>query len=58
MPSRATPASRRTRACRDPLNVNAAVAGLTPGVYNIVVWARSTATNSFDNVAVVRVRIA
>jgi hypothetical protein len=39
------------------LDVAAAAAGLTPGVYNIVVWAHSTATGSFNNVAVVRVRI-
>jgi hypothetical protein len=39
------------------LNLNAAAAGMTPGVYNIVVWAHSTATDSFNNVAVVRVRI-
>jgi hypothetical protein len=39
------------------LNLNAAAAGLTPGVYNIVVWAHSTATDSFNNVAVVRIWI-
>jgi hypothetical protein len=39
------------------LNVNAAASGLTPGIYNIVVWAHSTATGSFNNVAVVRARI-
>ena len=39
------------------LNVDRAAAGLTPGVYNIVVWSHSTATNSFNNVALVRVRI-
>ena len=38
------------------LNVNAA--GLTPGVvYNIVVWAHSTVSASFNNAAVVRVTI-
>ena len=40
------------------LNVNAAAAGLTPGVvYNIVVWAHSTVSASFNNAAVVRVTI-
>jgi hypothetical protein len=39
------------------LNVDRAVSGLTPGVYNIVVWAHSTASNTFNNVALVRVRI-
>jgi hypothetical protein len=39
------------------LNVDRAAAGLTPGVYDIVVWSHSTATNSFNNVALVRVRI-
>jgi hypothetical protein len=37
--------------------VDTVAAGLSPGVYNIVVWAHSTATNSFNNVALVRVRI-
>jgi hypothetical protein len=39
------------------LNVNAAAAGLTPGVYNLVVWAHSTATGAFNNFAVVRLTI-
>jgi hypothetical protein len=39
-------------------NVNSAAAGFIHGdVYNIVVWAHSTATGTFNNVAVVRVRI-
>jgi hypothetical protein len=39
------------------LNVNPAAAGLLAGVYDIVVWAHSTATNSFTAAAVVRIRI-
>ena len=39
------------------LNVNWSSAGLSPGVYNIVSWTRSTATGTFNNVAAVRVRI-
>jgi hypothetical protein len=40
------------------LDVNAASAGLLPGgVYNIVVFAHSTVTDSFNNLAVVRVTI-
>jgi hypothetical protein len=32
-------------------------AGLAPGIYNLVVWAHSTATGSFNNNAVVRVTL-
>jgi len=38
-------------------NVNRAAAGLAPGVYHVIVWAHSTATNTFNNVAVVRIRL-
>jgi hypothetical protein len=43
--------------CGYVLNVDRAAAGLTPGVYSIVVYAHSTATNSFNNFAVVRVTL-
>jgi hypothetical protein len=39
------------------LIVDPAAAGLTSGVYDIAVWAHSTATNSFSAVAVLRIRI-
>ena len=39
------------------LDVNRAASGLTPGVYNIVVHAHSTAAGAFNNVAAVRVTI-
>jgi hypothetical protein len=39
------------------LNVTSAAKGLTPGVYNIVVWAQSTFTGTFTTNAVVRVTI-
>jgi len=39
------------------LTVDPAAAGLGPGTHNIVVWAHSTATGTFNNVALVRVTI-
>jgi len=39
------------------LDVNRAASGLTPGVYNIVVHAHSTAAGAFNNFAAVRVTI-
>jgi len=39
------------------VTVDPAATGLTAGVYDIVVWAHSTATNSFSAAAVVRIRI-
>ena len=39
------------------VTVDPAAAGLTAGVYDIVVWAHSTATNSFSAAAIVRIRI-
>ena len=39
------------------LAVDPSAAGLTPGVYDIAVWAHSTATGSFNSAAVVRIRI-
>jgi len=39
------------------LQVDAVAAGLTPGVYDIVVWPHSTASNSFEVPAVMRVKI-
>jgi hypothetical protein len=49
-------ASRYTN-CGYVLQINRSALGLTPGVYNIVPMAHSTATNSFDNLAIVRVTI-
>jgi hypothetical protein len=48
--------SRYTNSGYD-LAVNAAAAGLTPGVYSIVVHAHSAATGTFNNSAVMRVTI-
>ena len=39
------------------LNVDTASTGLTPGVYNIAVWARSAVDGTFNNVAMVRITI-
>jgi hypothetical protein len=39
------------------LNVDPAASGLAPGVYDIVVWAHSTASDAFVAAAVVRVRV-
>jgi hypothetical protein len=43
--------------CGYVLQVDRAATGLTPGVYSIVPVAHSTASNSFNNLAVVRVTI-
>ena len=37
------------------LQVDADAAGLTPGVYDVVVWAHSRVTNTFTAAALVRV---
>jgi hypothetical protein len=39
------------------LNVDRNALGLTPGVYNVVVWTHSSVSNSFNNVALVRVTL-
>jgi hypothetical protein len=49
-------ASRYTN-CGYVLQINRSALGLTPGIYNIVPFAHSTATNSFDNLAIVRVTL-
>jgi hypothetical protein len=39
------------------LTVDGRSLGLVPGNYDIAVWAHSAATNTFNNIAVVRVII-
>ena len=43
--------------CGYTLQIDRAAAGLAPGVYNIVVHSHSTVTGTFNNVALVRVRL-